>query len=197
MIKETAPIIARSKCFILPILDAAAADVFKMLPWVPFIPHASVEKVRNHGLPVRSLWWAGTRTSRLNFLDLATASGFVRHFTPQFHFRIITADPDDDIFADLHHRRRRGIHHHRRSSLQGTAKRGLQAAADPAGGVHPAIPVAIVKRQSQQPTATASNGCGNWVYRMKNQPVPPPLILDGQPVLLPWKMYILSVSHTA
>jgi len=35
-----------------------------------------------------------------NFLDLATASGFVRHFTPQFHFRIITADPDDDIFAD-------------------------------------------------------------------------------------------------
>ena len=36
----------------------------------------------------------------MNFLDLATASGFVRHFTPQFHFRIITADPDDDIFAD-------------------------------------------------------------------------------------------------
>ncbi len=36
----------------------------------------------------------------MNFLDLATASGFVRHFTPQFHFRIITADPDDHIFAD-------------------------------------------------------------------------------------------------
>ena len=36
----------------------------------------------------------------MNFLDLSTASGFVRHFTPQFHFRIITADPDDDIFAD-------------------------------------------------------------------------------------------------
>ena len=36
----------------------------------------------------------------MNFLDLATASGFVRHFTPQFHFLIITADPDDDIFAD-------------------------------------------------------------------------------------------------
>ena len=71
-----------------------------MLPWVPFIPNASVEKVRNHGLPVRSLWWAGTRTSRLNFLDLATASGFVRHFTPQFHFRIITGDPDDAISAD-------------------------------------------------------------------------------------------------
>ena len=87
----------------------------------------------------------------MNFLDLATASGFVRHFTPQFHFRIITADPDDDIFADLHHRRRRGIHHHRRSSLQGTAKRGLQAAADHAGGVHPAIPVAIVKISSKIP----------------------------------------------
>ena len=36
----------------------------------------------------------------MNFLDLATASGFARHFTPQFHFRIITADPDDNIFAD-------------------------------------------------------------------------------------------------
>ena len=36
----------------------------------------------------------------MNFLDLATASGFVRHFTPQFHFHIITADPDDDIFTD-------------------------------------------------------------------------------------------------
>ena len=36
----------------------------------------------------------------MNFLDLAAASGFIRHITPQFHFRIITADPDDDIFAD-------------------------------------------------------------------------------------------------
>ena len=36
----------------------------------------------------------------MHFLDLAAASGFIRHFTPQFHFRIITADPDDDIFAD-------------------------------------------------------------------------------------------------
>ena len=36
----------------------------------------------------------------MNFPDLAMASGFVRHFTPQFHFRIITADPDDGIFAD-------------------------------------------------------------------------------------------------
>ncbi len=36
----------------------------------------------------------------MNFVDLGTASGFVRHFAPQFHFRIITADPDDDIFAD-------------------------------------------------------------------------------------------------
>lgn len=36
----------------------------------------------------------------IGFLDLATASGFVRHLAPQFHFRIITADPDDDIFAD-------------------------------------------------------------------------------------------------
>ena len=86
---------------------------------------------------------------------------------------------------------------HRRPSIPGTAKRRLQAAADHAGGVHPAIPVAIVKRQSRQPTAIELKGCGNWVYRMKNQPVPPPLILDGQPVLLPWKMHILSVSHTA
>ena len=36
----------------------------------------------------------------MNFLDLATASGFVRHLAPQFHFRLLTADPDDDIFAD-------------------------------------------------------------------------------------------------
>lgn len=36
----------------------------------------------------------------MNFLDLAMESGFVRHFTPHFHFRIITADSDDDIFAD-------------------------------------------------------------------------------------------------
>ena len=36
----------------------------------------------------------------IGFLDLAAASGSVKHLTPQFHFRIITADPDDDIFAD-------------------------------------------------------------------------------------------------
>ncbi len=36
----------------------------------------------------------------IGFLDFVTASGFVRHLEPQFHFRIITADPDDDIFAD-------------------------------------------------------------------------------------------------
>lgn len=35
-----------------------------------------------------------------SFLDLATAAGSVRQVDPRFHFRIITADPDDDIFAD-------------------------------------------------------------------------------------------------
>ena len=34
-----------------------------------------------------------------SFLDLATAAGSVRQVDPRFHFRIITADPDDDIFA--------------------------------------------------------------------------------------------------
>jgi putative PIN family toxin of toxin-antitoxin system len=36
----------------------------------------------------------------MGFLDLATAAGSVRRIDPSFHFRIITADPDDDIFAD-------------------------------------------------------------------------------------------------
>ena len=36
----------------------------------------------------------------MGFLDLATAVGSVRRIDPSFHFRIITADPDDDIFAD-------------------------------------------------------------------------------------------------
>jgi len=58
----------------------------------------------------------------MNFLDLATASGFVRHCTPQFDFRIIAADPDDDISRRLRRRRRRGILHHRSPSLQGTAR---------------------------------------------------------------------------
>jgi len=35
-----------------------------------------------------------------NFLNLATAAGSVRHVDPHFHFHIVTADPDDDIFAD-------------------------------------------------------------------------------------------------
>lgn len=30
----------------------------------------------------------------------ANAAGSVRLVDPSFHFRIITADPDDDIFAD-------------------------------------------------------------------------------------------------
>ena len=34
------------------------------------------------------------------FLDFATAAGSVRDFDPRFHFHLITADPDDDIFAD-------------------------------------------------------------------------------------------------
>jgi putative PIN family toxin of toxin-antitoxin system len=36
----------------------------------------------------------------MGFLDLATTAGAVRRIVPSFHFRIITADPDDDIFAD-------------------------------------------------------------------------------------------------
>lgn len=36
----------------------------------------------------------------VNFLNLATAAGSVRHVDPRFHFKIITADPDDDMFAD-------------------------------------------------------------------------------------------------
>lgn len=36
----------------------------------------------------------------MGFLDLAIAAGSVRRIDPSFHFRIITADPDDDIFAD-------------------------------------------------------------------------------------------------
>ena len=36
----------------------------------------------------------------MNFLDLALAAGSVRHCDPRFHFRLIVADPDDDIFAD-------------------------------------------------------------------------------------------------
>ena len=35
----------------------------------------------------------------MGFLDLATAAGSVRRIAPSFHFRIITSDPDDDIFA--------------------------------------------------------------------------------------------------
>jgi len=35
-----------------------------------------------------------------NFLTLATAAGSVRRMDPHFHFHIVTADPDDDIFAD-------------------------------------------------------------------------------------------------
>lgn len=47
-----------------------------------------------------AMYGPGFAREVMNFLDLATASGFVRHFSPQFHFHIITADPDDDIFAD-------------------------------------------------------------------------------------------------
>ena len=36
----------------------------------------------------------------INFLELALAAGSVRHCDPRFHFRLIVADPDDDIFAD-------------------------------------------------------------------------------------------------
>lgn len=36
----------------------------------------------------------------MDFLGLATAGGFVRQCDPRFHFRLITADQDDDIFAD-------------------------------------------------------------------------------------------------
>ena len=36
----------------------------------------------------------------MGFLALATTAGSVRLVNPSFHFRIITADPDDDIFAD-------------------------------------------------------------------------------------------------
>ena len=36
----------------------------------------------------------------VGFLDFATAAGSVRRIDPSFHFRMITADPDDDIFAD-------------------------------------------------------------------------------------------------
>ena len=36
----------------------------------------------------------------MGFLAIATAAGCVRLVDPSFHFRIITADPDDDIFAD-------------------------------------------------------------------------------------------------
>ena len=44
----------------------------------------------------------GTEFARevMGFLDLATAAGSVRRIAPSFHFRIISADPDDDIFAD-------------------------------------------------------------------------------------------------
>lgn len=36
----------------------------------------------------------------VNFLNLATAAGSVRQVDPRFHFRVVTADPDHDIFAD-------------------------------------------------------------------------------------------------
>jgi len=36
----------------------------------------------------------------MGFLDLAAAAGSVRRIAPSFHFRIVSADPDDDIFAD-------------------------------------------------------------------------------------------------
>lgn len=36
----------------------------------------------------------------MHFLDLATAAGSLRRVDPSFNFRIISADPDDDIFAD-------------------------------------------------------------------------------------------------
>ena len=36
----------------------------------------------------------------MNFLALATSARSVRHCDPRFHFRLIAADPDDDIFAD-------------------------------------------------------------------------------------------------
>ncbi len=36
----------------------------------------------------------------MDFLELGVAAGSVRHCDPRFHFRLIVADPDDDIFAD-------------------------------------------------------------------------------------------------
>ena len=36
----------------------------------------------------------------MSFLALATSAGSVRQCDPRFHFRLIVADPDDDIFAD-------------------------------------------------------------------------------------------------
>ena len=36
----------------------------------------------------------------MSFLTLASSAGSVRQCDPRFHFRLIVADPDDDIFAD-------------------------------------------------------------------------------------------------
>ena len=36
----------------------------------------------------------------VNFLEHASSAGSVRQCDPRFHFRLIVADPDDDIFAD-------------------------------------------------------------------------------------------------
>ena len=53
----------------------------------------------------------------MNFLTLALSAGSVRQCDPRFHFRLIVADPDDDIFADCAINRRRGLHRHRRPAL--------------------------------------------------------------------------------
>ena len=69
----------------------------------------------------------------MNFLHLATASGFVRHFTPQFHFRIITADPDDGIFADC-------------AIAAATSSYSSRMAVDTANSIRPSISAMAIAR---------------------------------------------------
>lgn len=48
----------------------------------------------------RALYGASFWAEASTFLDLAALAGQVRQIVPQFQFRLITADPDDDAFAD-------------------------------------------------------------------------------------------------
>ena len=48
----------------------------------------------------RELYGAIFWSEASNFLHLAALAGQVRQVVPQFHFRLITADPDDDAQAD-------------------------------------------------------------------------------------------------